>query len=258
MGHQRSFLVGFFLQVGLAGFPSLSGLRMVLIFLALLPVKAVHFFVLFVAFRLRARTAFMSSTALTAYSEFALITLVAASQTGLVQPGVAVMIALLVALSYALNAPLNHVANAFWARSEEQFARLEFDVQHPDQQPHTIGKPNFLVVGVGRAGTAAFDRLIEADERPLGIDSDPIEIAGRLEAGRRVIFGRGVADRGGRNFCGPADYPGRARIGRREHTEAQRTWDAGPEGCCRQTQPERREKPIKTGREVLTDRWSYL
>lgn len=123
------------------------------------------------------------------YSEFALIVAVAATEIGLLQPSMAVMLTLLIALSYALNAPLNHVADALWLRYEEQFTRFERNVEHPDHQPHTIGKSNFLVVGMGRAGTAAYDRLVAAEERPLGIDSDLIQVTEHLNTGRRVIFG---------------------------------------------------------------------
>jgi hypothetical protein len=58
-----------------------------------------------------------------------------------------------------------------------------------DEQPHGIGSTDVLIVGMGRAGTAAYDYLIEQGGRPLGLDNDPAQIEAHLRAGRRVIFG---------------------------------------------------------------------
>ncbi|MCB1778469.1 MAG: cation:proton antiporter, partial [Candidatus Competibacteraceae bacterium] len=66
-------LVGFFLQIGLEGWPSLATLGGALLLALLLPLKAALFFFILTAFRLRARTAFLTALALASYSEFALI-----------------------------------------------------------------------------------------------------------------------------------------------------------------------------------------
>ena len=62
-------------------------------------------------FQLRARTAFMTALALAAYSEFALIVATAGAASGLVPAEMVTALALLVALSYAINAPVNQIAN---------------------------------------------------------------------------------------------------------------------------------------------------
>lgn len=184
------FLVGFFLDVGLAGFPDLDGLLTVGLLMLLLPIKSILFFFLLILFQLRARTAFMASIALTAYSEFALIVGVAAIDGGLIAPEVGVMLALLVAVSYALNAPLNGAANRIWERFEVPLTKLErAGTEHPDHQPDTLGSASYLVLGMGDAGSAAYDAFIEKGERPLGLDSDPGKLAKNLAQGRRVVYG---------------------------------------------------------------------
>ena len=188
-GLKEVFLVGFFLQVGLAGLPTWEGWRLVGILLVLLPLKGIIFFALLIAFRLRARTAFMSSITLTAYSEFALIVGVGLAKAGLVPSDVITALALLVAASFLGNAPLSLAANRLWASYEGHLRRFERATLHPDEQPHFLGGATYIVVGMGQAGSAAYDYLRENAARPLGLDVDPAQISQQLQAGRRVIFG---------------------------------------------------------------------
>lgn len=188
-GLKEVFLVGFFLHVGLYGLPDLAGLGIVAVLLALLPLKGALFFALMIRFRQRARTAFMVAIALTAYSEFALIVGATAVRAGVLPASVVPLLALLVAASYTLNAPLSALSNTLWERLEPWLARFELDVTHPPTQPEEIGRTEYLVVGMGRVGTAAYDYLAEQDARPLGLEVDPTRIADHHRDGRRVIFG---------------------------------------------------------------------
>ena len=67
------FLVGFFLTIGPSGAPSLQTIGIALLLVAVVPLKAALFFFLLTKFRLRARTALLSSLSLANYSEFGLI-----------------------------------------------------------------------------------------------------------------------------------------------------------------------------------------
>lgn len=184
------FLVGFFLQVGLAGFPDTNGWLLIGGLLLLLPFKGVLFFGQMLLFRLRARTSFLSAVSLTAYSEFALIVVAAAAAGGFVENSFVVMVGLLVAISYAINAPINRVVNTLWLRLEPTLVRFEQqNVVHPDHEPRSLGSADYVVLGMGRAGTAAYDYLIEQGKRPVGLDSDPARLKQQLQDGRRVIYG---------------------------------------------------------------------
>jgi hypothetical protein len=183
------FLVGFFLQVGLGGIPDGRSMLLIGALLLLLPLKGALFFWLIVLFKLRARTAFLASVSLTAYSEFALIVAAGAAANGIIDNQFVVMIGLLVALSYALNAPLSRTVNDLWVRFEARLTRFERNVQHPDHEPRTLGSADYVVVGMGRAGTAAYDYLIAEGKRPVGLDADPAQIQTHLQVGRRVIYG---------------------------------------------------------------------
>jgi predicted Kef-type K+ transport protein len=183
------FLVGFFLDIGLAGFPDLNGIVLVFVLLALLPIKAILFFFLFTRFRLRSRTAFVTTISLTAYSEFALIVSATAFEANLISQNVVVTLALLVAVSFVINAPLSRAANNLWERWESSLVRFERNTEHPDHRPQTVGHSVYLIAGMGRVGTAAYDYICEHGARPMGIDADPNQVQHHLKAGRRVVYG---------------------------------------------------------------------
>lgn len=127
-GLKEAFLVGFFLEVGLAGLPDLQDFYLVLAALAILPIKSLLFFGLMLAFKLRARTSFIATISLTSYSEFTLIAGSVAASAGFIPPGAVVGFALLTAVSFALNAPLSIWEDELWAKFEAKLSTLERDV----------------------------------------------------------------------------------------------------------------------------------
>lgn len=72
---------------------------------------------------------------------------------------------------------------------ETFLVRFERDVRHPDQQTISLGSAEFLVVGMGNAGQAAYDRLKKEEKHVVGMDIDPARIESNLSEGRRVIYG---------------------------------------------------------------------
>jgi predicted Kef-type K+ transport protein len=176
------FLVGFFLQIGLSGLPGREAFILAAAASILLPLKAVGFFLLLVLFKLRARSAFLSSLALTNYSEFGLI--VAAA----VLPQWTVPLALAVAVSFVISAPLNRVAHPFYERLANRLLPLERNIRHPDQQPISLGDAQVLIFGMGRTGTAAYDHLSGKATKLIALDSDPGKVDRHRKAGRSVMF----------------------------------------------------------------------
>ena len=183
------FLIGFFLQVGLTGLPALSDVPFLILLFAFLPLKGILFFGLFLRFKLTSRTAFMSSVALTAYSEFALIVVATGVAVGTIPANILSMVTLLVTVSFMVNALLGRYAERLWARIDQSATQIEPDVEHPERIPTSIGLTRYLLVGMGRAGKSAYDYLSDQGERPLGIDADPQIVEENLEDGRRVIYG---------------------------------------------------------------------
>jgi predicted Kef-type K+ transport protein len=196
-GLKEVLLVGFFLQIGLMGLPSLAAFGGAVLLALLLPLKAVLFFFILIGFRLRARTAFLSALALTSYSEFSLIVVQFMVNQGQLDASWLVLLAVAVALSFFIAAPLNGFAHALYERLEDRLTRFERPERHPDEQPVSLGRTQILIIGMGHAGTAAYDFLKKRQTVPdhpykvlmvSGIDSDLVKVERHIHEGRRVVY----------------------------------------------------------------------
>jgi len=176
------FLVGFFLQIGLTGLPDWGAMVFALAVGIALALKGVLFFALMVAFKLRARSAFLTALSLTAYSEFGLI--VAAG----VLPEYLVPLAIAVSISFVISAPLNRYAHPIFEHLENRLRHYERDTMHPDEQPRNMGDADVLIFGMGRTGSAAYRSIEEQGLKPLGLDADTYTAKAHHEAGRNVLF----------------------------------------------------------------------
>lgn len=181
-GLKEVFLVGFFLQIGMNGLPDMSDLIFAGVMVAILPLKGVLFFFLLIAFKLRARSAFMAAASLTAYSEFGLI--VAAG----VLPEWLVPLALAVSLSLMVSAPLNRFAQQIFERFEPRLERFQMAAMHRDELPTDLGDARYLILGMGRTGTAAYDRLADMDKPVIAVDADTYKITAHQKEGRNAVF----------------------------------------------------------------------
>lgn len=183
------FLVAFFLQIGLAELPNRDQALNALALLALLPLQGLLFFGLFVLVGLRARTAFISSLALMTYSEFALITTGAVVKAELLAVEWQSIISLAVAGSLAVAAPLNRFSHRLFTFAEPVLVRFEKKSGHPDRLPESFGVAEWLVIGMGRTGVAAYKALSKQNQRVVGLDADPTVLENLLADGRRVVYG---------------------------------------------------------------------
>lgn len=186
---KEAFLVAFFLQIGLLGFPSFEHLPLVGLVLLALPLQAVLFFALFILFGLRARTAFVGAVSLSSYSEFALITTNAAIHGQILPEHWGPVMGLVVAASLALVAPLNRYVHPIYERLEPFLLRFERPGLHPDQEPTQLGDAQWLVVGMGRTGGSAYKILERHGTRVVGIDADVGKIERHTSKGRNVVYG---------------------------------------------------------------------
>ncbi|MCQ8102658.1 cation:proton antiporter [Methylomonas sp. SURF-2] len=188
------FLVAFFLQIGLNDLPTQQQALTALSLLAWLPLQGGLFFFLFIMAGLRARTAFVSSLALTTYSEFALITTESVVNSGLLGPEWQPIISLAVAGSLAIAAPLNRYSHLIFNKLEPLLIRFERKKrqQHFGRIPESLGATEWLVVGMGRTGVSAYMALHAKHKRVVGLDADPTVVEIQLAKNRRVIYGDSV------------------------------------------------------------------
>lgn len=175
------FLVGFFLQIGIGGLPGPDAWIFALVLTALLPLKGLMFFLLLIFFKLRARSAFLSGLSLTNYSEFGLIV------ASVALPEWIVPLALTVALSFVVSAPLNRFAHPLYERLAKHLIPFERDLRHPDEQPLALGDAEVLIMGMGRTGSAAYDYLQDKC-RVVALDSDPARVVMHKKLGSNIFF----------------------------------------------------------------------
>jgi len=187
-GLKEIFLVGFFLQIGMYGHPDLMTIVVALALCLLLPIKALLFFFILLIFRLRARSSFLASLTLATYSEFGLIIANAATKNDMITTSTLVMLAVTVAFSFAIAAPINRISHSLYARYEHLLVRFESSKRHPDDAPIQLGNSHILIIGMGRVGTGAYDFFTKRKERVLGMDSDPGKVKKHSNKGRRVVY----------------------------------------------------------------------
>ncbi len=190
LGFKDLFLVGFFLSIGLSGIPSLDMTLFALGLNLLLPAKVLLFFWLLTRLRVRARTSLLTAFGLGNFSEFGLIVAGVAVKTGWLANDWLLVLALAVAVSFVLAAPLNAVAGRVFARFEQRLARWERGEPLPEESVVDPGDAVAMVLGMGRIGRSAYEELAERfPGRVVGIDSCPETVDSALAEGLRVIHG---------------------------------------------------------------------
>ena len=190
LGFKDFFLIGFFLTIGLAGIPTLATFGAALLLVAAMPFKVVLFFLLLTRFKLRARTAVLTSLSLANYSEFGLIVGAIAAGKGWIGNEWLMITAIALSLTFVMAAPLNTRGNDLYQRLARWLKRFETETRHPTDAPIDPGDAQIAVFGMGRLGTYAYDALAERyGGVVIGIDFDHATVKRHQATGRNVIFG---------------------------------------------------------------------
>jgi glutathione-regulated potassium-efflux system ancillary protein KefC len=183
-------LIGFFLSIGLGGAPGPAAVGVAVAALLLLPLKAAGFVFILTRFRLRARTSWHSSVTLATFSEFGLIVVAAAVEQGTLDQQWSSAVAVAVAASFALVAPLNTRRYAIYARWSKWLGKLERSPIDPDDALIEPDDANVMVFGMGRVGAGAYDEIVaRRGSVALAVDRVPDVVSDHVAAGRRVIRG---------------------------------------------------------------------
>ncbi len=190
LGFKDLFLTGFFVSIGLVGLPGWQELGLALLLLVLVPFKVALFFALLSGFKLRARTALFSTLGLANYSEFGLIVGAVGAGMGWLPDEWLVTLAIAVSLTFVLAAPLNDRADEIYHRLRALLERFERPQRIPEEEPIDPGEPQIVIVGMGRVGTGAYDRMRQRfGDVVLGLEHDHTVVKAHREAGRKVILG---------------------------------------------------------------------
>lgn len=189
-GIKDILLVGFFLSIGLSGALTAEAFGAGLLLAVAVPVKVALFFALLIWFRLRVRTALLSSLGLATYSEFGLIVASVAVANGWLPDTWLAVLAIAVSVTFVLAAPLNSAAHRLYARYGPRLRRFETRRRLPDDQPIDLGAAEIVVVGMGRVGTGAYDYLhAQFGDVIVGLDHDATTVKEQRAAGRHIFLG---------------------------------------------------------------------
>jgi predicted Kef-type K+ transport protein len=184
------FLVGFFLNIGLQGPPTVEVLVIALVLVLVLPLKVALFFLILTRFRMRARTATLASLSLANYSEFGLIVGAVGVTAGWISADWLIIMAVALSISFVAASPLNTAAHAIYSRLSGRLKRFESARPHPQEQPVDLGDAEILIFGMGRVGRGAYEAMRDRfGDAVIGIDFDSAEVARLQEAGYSVVRG---------------------------------------------------------------------
>ena len=184
------FLVGFFLNIGISGSPTLSGVGIALLLALVMPFKSILFFGILTRFRLRARTAMLASFSLSNYSEFGLIVGSIGVAAGWIQADWLIIIAIALSLTFIFAAPLNAAAHSIYPRVADYLKRLETAKRLPEDRPIDSGDAEIAIVGMGGVGTSAYDEMRRRHgDIVMGVDFSAELVKQHQENGRKVFYG---------------------------------------------------------------------
>lgn len=188
LGFKDLLLVGFFLSIGMSGSLTVSAILIALFLTVLVIFKVVLFFALFTRFKMRARSATLSSLTLANYSEFGLIVgAIAVSNAWLTEDWL-ITIALSLTMTIIIASPINMNAIRLYDRLKPMVKKFETKSILPEDVPPEIGDARIAVIGMGRLGTSVYNQLApDYGDVLIGVDNDPDAIAKHQAAGRNVV-----------------------------------------------------------------------
>ncbi|MFT6955632.1 MAG: glutathione-regulated potassium-efflux system ancillary protein KefC [Halieaceae bacterium] len=179
------FLVGFFLSIGLGGFPQTEIMVLAVLIGLLSLVKPLLYFPLMTIFHTTPRTATLTSATLTNYSEFGLIVIAVAASAGWVDNQWIAGISLAIAVSFLIASPMNKYSHQFYHRYRSRLQAFE-SRQVRGTYPDTSGV-KVIVLGMGNIGTGAYDSIAEHyGGEVLGVDDNDRKLERHRKEHRRV------------------------------------------------------------------------
>jgi glutathione-regulated potassium-efflux system ancillary protein KefC len=183
-------LVGFFLNIGLSGLPTVSSFLIATFFVLLLPFKSGLFYLLFARLHLRARTGFFSAVSLSHFSEFGLLVGATGVQMGLIGTEWLITMALAVSLSFLVSAPFNGRVHMSYGKLQDYLKKYETKKRLDYDRPIDTSDANVLIFGMGRIGTRAYDTFYgKKGFRVIGVDYKENAVEYHRENNRIVING---------------------------------------------------------------------
>jgi len=182
------FLIGFFLQIGYYGLPSIEMLFVALTLALLIFMRPVIYYFLLVVFKVRARTAFLSGMALFNYSEFGLIVAAIAVSGGILSHEWLTTLALAMSISFFIATPFNTRVHDLFSKNHDPLEKYERNKRLEQEKIPSIGDANIVVLGLGRVGFGAYQYLNDKyNGKVIGVDEKHSRVENYCERGMNCI-----------------------------------------------------------------------
>ena len=180
------FLVGFFLSIGLGGWPSATLIGVALLLGLLATLKPLYYFPLMTRFHTSPRTAVLASGALANHSEFGLIVVSVAAAVGWVSSDWIAALSIAIAISFVVAAPISAATHKIYFKHRDRL--LKFQSGALVQSFESTRDVRIVILGMGRVGTGAYEALApQWGQQLLGVEAIPQRVASHREEQRRVI-----------------------------------------------------------------------
>lgn len=154
-------LVGFFIDIGMGGIPSMSGFIAAGILLLLLPAKLGIFLALLYKAGMSRRTSVLTAGLLANYSEFGLIVASLAAARGIIAGEWVQIMAVAVAGSFIISSLVKLRVGPIMEALVLKLPRRDPQKLAAGERPLDIDGVDALVLGMGRVGAGAYLRLAE-------------------------------------------------------------------------------------------------
>lgn len=190
MTYKDFFLIAFFIRVGMYGLPDGSIWLAALLLVPAVAIKGILFMRLLGGIGLPIRSAFLSTFALTNFSEFGLIVAVVGVQQQWLSPDWVMVIALLMTVSFVMSSPLNVRAHLLFDRYSRIIIRVYRHKAELDVEPDTLGAAEYLIIGMGTLGSPAFTFFDKRSPgKVIGVDYKQEQVESLSLQGYNVVLG---------------------------------------------------------------------
>lgn len=181
-------LLAFFISIGMQITITNDAIGIFLILMSLLLIKSIILFSLLISFKLRSYTSFLMIISLSTFSEFSLIVMSILTKQAAIDDGIISAIILSVSISFIIAAILNKHAHRLYELCEKYLIKIERKTHHPDEEPHTCGDAEVMILGLGRFGGAIFDLMNKNEIKTAGFDSNTDLVKKFIKKKRRAAF----------------------------------------------------------------------
>jgi len=190
MSYKDFFLIAFFVKIGMTGVINLDVFIISLILLVFLFFKMGLFVYILSYFPIKPRTAFLSSSTLSNYSEFALIIGVSGVEMGILNNDWLLVFAILMSFSFIISSPFNSQIHLIFDRYKKQISKIGKNVKFIDDDPVIYPDTEVLIIGMGSIGRPAYKYFEDLKKmKTLGLDFDQERVDHLKTQNLHVMYG---------------------------------------------------------------------